>query len=58
MTNATIQTKRKRGRPPLSAAKKMQRSKAALTARMTHKALRTKISLLKANFKEKLIKKH
>jgi len=47
-------TKTKRGRPPLSAAKKIQRSKAALNARMTQKALRTKIAMLKANFKEKL----
>lgn len=54
MTNAKTQTKAKRGRPPLSAAKKMQRSKAALNARMTHKALRAKIAILKANFKEKL----
>lgn len=54
MTNSKIQTKNKRGRPPLSAAKKMQRSKAAQTAQMTHRALRAKIALLKANFKEKL----
>ena len=54
MTNAKIQTTTKRGRPPLSAAKKMQRSKAALNARMTQKALRAKITMLKANFKEKL----
>lgn len=32
----------------------MQRSKAALNARMAQKALRAKIALLKANFKEKL----
>lgn len=54
MTNVKTQTKAKRGRPPLSAAKKMQRSKAALNARMTQKALRAKIAMLKANFKEKL----
>ncbi|KAF5272356.1 hypothetical protein FQR65_LT17441 [Abscondita terminalis] len=54
MTNVKTQTKTKRGRPPLSAAKKMQRSKAALNARMTQKALRAKIAMLKANFKEKL----
>jgi hypothetical protein len=54
MTNPKTQTKRKRGRPPLSAAKKMQRSKAAQAARMTHKALRSKIALLKANFRERL----
>ncbi len=54
MMNAKTQTKIKRGRPPLSAAKKMQRSKAALNARMTQKALRAKIAMLKANFKEKL----
>lgn len=52
MTN--VKTKTKRGRPPLSAAKKMQRSKAALNARMAQKALRAKIAMLKANFKEKL----
>lgn len=52
--NTKIQVKAKRGRPPLSAAKKMQRSKAALNARMTQKALRAKIAMLKANFKEKL----
>jgi imidazoleglycerol phosphate dehydratase HisB len=54
MTNVKTQTKTKRGRPPLSAAKKMQRSKAALNARMTQKALRAKIAMLKANFKKKL----
>lgn len=54
MMNAKTQIKTKRGRPPLSAAKKMQRSKAALNARMTQKALRAKIAMLKANFKEKL----
>lgn len=54
MMNAKTLTKTKRGRPPLSAAKKMQRSKAALNARMTQKALRAKIAMLKANFKEKL----
>ncbi len=54
MTTINVQTKTKRGRPPLSAAKKMQRSKAALNARIAQKALRTKIALLKANFKEKL----
>lgn len=54
MTNAKTQTKTKRGRPPLSAAKKMQLSKAALNARMAQKALRAKIAMLKANFKEKL----
>lgn len=54
MTNAKTQTKTKRGRPPLSAAKKMQRSKAALNARMAQKALRAKIAMLKANFKEKI----
>lgn len=48
------QIKKKRGRPPLSAAKKMQRNKAAQNARAIHKALRTKIALLKADFKEKL----
>ena len=54
MTTIKVQKKTKRGRPPLSAAKKMQRSKAALNARMAQKALRAKIALLKANFKEKL----
>lgn len=54
MTTINVQTKTKRGRPPLSAAKKMRRSKAALNARIAQKALRTKIALLKANFKEKL----
>jgi Zn-dependent metalloprotease len=54
MTTSTTQIKKKRGRPPLSAAKKMQRNKAAQSARATHKALRTKIALLKANFKERL----
>ena len=54
MTTIKTQTKTKRGRPPLSAAKKMQRSKAALNARMAQKALRAKIAMLKANFKEKL----
>lgn len=54
MTTVKTQTKTKRGRPPLSAAKKMQRSKAALNARMAQKALRAKIAMLKANFKEKL----
>ncbi|RDH40673.1 MAG: hypothetical protein CFE62_002640 [Candidatus Aquirickettsiella gammari] len=54
MTNPKTQTKRKRGRPPLSAAKKMQRSKAAQAARMTHRALRAKLALLKASFREKL----
>lgn len=54
MTNAKSQTKTKRGRPPLSAAKKMQRNKAALNAHMRQKALRAKIAMLKANFKEKL----
>ena len=49
MTNAKIQTKTKRGRPPLSAAKKMQRSKAALNARITQKALSAKIGMLKYN---------
>lgn len=49
-----MQTKNKRGRPPLSAAKKMQRSKAAQNARMIQKALRAKIALLKASFKERL----
>lgn len=50
----STQIKKKRGRPPLSAAKKMQRNKAAQHARAIHKALRTKIALLKADFKEKL----
>ena len=50
----STQIKKKRGRPPLSAAKKMQRNKAAQNARAIHKALRTKIALLKADFKEKL----
>ncbi len=54
MTTIKTQTKTKRGRPPLSAAKKMQRNKAALNARMAQKALRAKIAMLKANFKEKL----
>lgn len=54
MTTIKTQTKIKRGRPPLSAAKKMQRSKAALNARMAQKVLRAKIAMLKANFKEKL----
>lgn len=54
MTNPKIQTKAKRGRPPLSAAKKMQRNKAALNARMIQRALRAKIAMLKANFKERL----
>ncbi|MDQ8040004.1 MAG: hypothetical protein REH83_06305 [Rickettsiella sp.] len=48
------QIKKKRGRPPLSSAKKMQRNKAAQNARAVHKALRTKIALLKADFKERL----
>ena len=53
MTNPKTQTKRKRGRPPLSAAKKMQRSKAAQAARMTHRALRAKIEhkKMEANYK-------
>jgi hypothetical protein len=46
--------KKKRGRPPLSAAKKMQRNRAAQNARLIHKALRNKIALLKADFKERL----
>lgn len=50
----STQIKKKRGRPPLSAAKKMQRNKAAHNARVIHKALRTKIAFLKADFKEKL----
>lgn len=50
----STQIQKKRGRPPLSAAKKMQRNKAAQNARAIHKALRTKIALLKADFKEKL----
>jgi hypothetical protein len=54
MMNTKMQAKTKRGRPPLSTAKKMQRSKAALNARMAQKALRAKIAMLKANFKEKL----
>lgn len=54
MMTVKTQTKTKRGRPPLSAAKKMQRSKAALNARMAQKVLRAKIAMLKANFKEKL----
>lgn len=52
MTNTQI--KKKRGRPPLSAAKKMQRNKAAQNARAVHRALRAKIALLKADFKERL----
>ncbi len=54
MTTSTTSIKKKRGRPPLSAAKKMQRNKAAQNARAVHKALRTKIALLKADFKERL----
>jgi cysteine sulfinate desulfinase/cysteine desulfurase-like protein len=54
MTTSKTQIKKKRGRPPLSAAKKMQRNKAAQNARAVHKALRTKIALLKADFKERL----
>ena len=54
MTNPKTQTKRKRGRPPLSAAKKMQRSKAAQAGRMTRRALQTKLALLEASFREKL----
>lgn len=54
MTRAKTQIKVKRGRPPLSPAKKMQHSKAALNARMKQRALRAKIALLKASFKEKL----
>ena len=54
MTTSTTPIKKKRGRPALSAAKKMQRNKAAQNARATHKALRSKIALLKASFKEKL----
>jgi hypothetical protein len=50
----STQIKKKRGRPPLSAAKKMQRHKAAQNARAVHKALRTKIAFLKADFKERL----
>lgn len=54
MTTVKTQTKTKRGRPPLSAAKKMQRNKAALNARIAQKALRAKMAMMKANFKEKL----
>ncbi len=54
MTNSKVQIKKKRGRPPLSAAKKMQRSKAAQNARALHKALRAKIALLKTDFKARL----
>ena len=52
-TNSQI-IKKKRGRPPLSSAKKMQRKKAIQDARAVHKALRAKIASLKADFKEKL----
>lgn len=54
MTTSTTQIKKKRGRPPLSAAKKMQRNKADQKARALHKALRNKITFLKADFKERL----
>jgi predicted TIM-barrel fold metal-dependent hydrolase len=54
MTTSQMQIKKKRGRPPLSAAKKMQRLRAAQNARDIHKALRTKIAFLKADFKERL----
>lgn len=54
MTTVTTQIKKKRGRPPLSAAKKMQRNKAAQNARAAHRALRAKIASLKADFKERL----
>lgn len=54
MTSSTTQIKKKQGRPPLSAAKKMQRNKAAQNARAVHRALRNKIALLKADFKERL----
>lgn len=54
MATSQIQMTKKRGRPPLSAAKRMQRSRAAQNARAIHKALRAKITFLKADFRERL----
>jgi|GEM_PF-1480375 hypothetical protein len=54
MTNSNMQVKKKRGRPPLSAAKKMQRNRADKSARALHKALRAKIASLKLDFKARL----
>lgn len=54
MTENKMQTNNKRGRPPLSEAKKQQRSKAAENARAIQKALRKKIALLKTDFRTKL----
>jgi hypothetical protein len=54
MIENTMQTKNKRGRPPLSDAKKQQRSKASENARLIQKSLRSKIALLKSDFRTRL----